>query len=181
MKRNIQLYSNTFLLRRDDIFVRTELEWYWTKTSLHICICHQIPSSVIIGDDVIINLGNISHPSRVVDVRVNNGLPQVLVSVWVREASLTGTDAVPQLNCVCYSNVMGMVGVVQSNWIVWVQPEIIVDFAFIFYCDTVQNGIYKNSHGMSNAFYTHHRLFTLEGRNLMSVYEINNHIPFVHL
>ena len=41
--------------------------------------------------------------------------------------------------------------------------------------------MYANSHGMSNAFYTHHRLSTLKGRNLVSVYEINNHILFANL
>ena len=143
--------------------------------------CHQIPSSIIPGDDIIINLEGISHPSRVVDVRVNDGLPEVLVNIWVRESSLRGTDAVPQLDRVRFSNVMGMVGVVRSNWIVWVKPETIVDFAFIFHCDSVQNGMYANSHGMSNAFYTHYKLFTLEGRNLVSVYETNNHVPFAHL
>ena len=75
----------------------------------------------------------------------------------------------------------GMIGVLQSNWTTWVQPQEILDYVFIFHCDSIQTGFYANAHGMSNAFFTRYRIITEQGRNTVSTYNIIDYYPFAHL
>ena len=72
----------------------------------------------------------------------------------------------PEMDVIEYSNVNGMCGVTQSNFLKWVKQEAILFFASIFHIDNVQCGKYANAHGMSNAYCTRFKAY----------YETNNEI-----
>ena len=76
----------------------------------------------------------------------------------------------------------GMSGVLLTNWLRWIVPEDVKDYAFVFDCVTIQSGQYCNAHGMSNAFFERFRLFcTRIDMHTVSAYQVGSHLPFSHL
>ena len=144
--------------------------------------CHQIPAFVGTGEDVVVDLGGTFYPSRVIEVQANNNnITELVVNVWVEESFLTGQEELPQLDRIRYSNVFGMNGVLRSNWMISILPSSVINYAFIFHCDSLQTGLYVNANGMSNSFYTRYKMLTEQGRNMVSEYSIFDHSPFAHL
>ena len=64
------------------------------------------------GDDVLVDIAGSFIPSRVLDICVgsNFSLAQLLVSIWVLESTLPEGDQVPNLEVVCYNNVIKQYG-----------------------------------------------------------------------
>ena len=107
--------------------------------------CHKILAFVGTGEDVVVDLGGTFYPSRVIKVRANNSnITDLVVNVWVEESFLTGQEELPQLDRIRYSNVLGMNGVLRSNWIITILPSLVLNHAFVFHCDSVQTGLHAN-------------------------------------
>lgn len=143
--------------------------------------CSRIPAFVCSGDDVMIEVSETIYPSRVIDIRVQNEVVEMLFNIWLLETSLSEGDRVHNIDRIQYSNVVGMSGVVRTNWTIWLNTESILDYAYIFHTDTIQSGRYANAHGMSNAYYTRFRMFTEQDRNVVSLYNNVDYFPFAHL
>ena len=143
--------------------------------------CHQIPAFVGTEEDVIVDVGGIFYPSRVIEVHANNNITELVVNIWVDKSFMTGQEELPQLDRIRYSNVFGMTGVLHSNWIISIRPSSVLNYAFIFHCDSVQTGLYTNTNGMSNSFFTRYKMMSEQGRNMVSEYSVLDHTPFAHL
>ena len=86
------------------------------------------------------------------------------------------------LSQITYDQVVGMAGVLKTNWLKWIVADDIKDYAFVFDCMNIQSGLYANAHGMKNAFNTRFRVFSthIDAHNV-SLYRNCIHLPFSHL
>ena len=154
-----------------------------TPRRTNICACSEIiPAYLNAGDDILVEIDSTISPCRIVEViqTGNVGAPPVLlVSMWVFEDRIAASENLESLNCIRYSNVMGMKGVVYTNRLRKVYLETVMDFAFIFHCDSIQSGQFASAHGIQNAYYTRFKLFTAQNSmNTVSTLMLHEHHPF---
>ena len=64
-------------------------------------------------------------------------LPILLVNMWVFEETIAASKNLESLNCIQYSNVMGMKGAVHTNRPHKVIIETVMDFSYIFHCNSI--------------------------------------------
>ena len=98
------------------------------------------------GDYLIINSG--SDQDRFVrKVQQVNAAQSILqVQIFLLAAKIANHQVhVPQLNISTYSFVSGMVEIVETNRIKWVNISTIGDYAFIFHEDSIQLGMHFTS------------------------------------
>ena len=120
-----------------------------------------IPAYVNAGDNLMVEVDEVVHPCRVVDIRnVNN--PELLVNIWVFESTISECEGLAPLDIIRYNNVHEMRGVMHSNWLRTVSISAVRNFAYIFHCDTIQMGQYANAHGMNFFFNTRYKQYTTE-------------------
>ena len=101
------------------------------------------------GDDIKdLMKGNI-FGCCIIDIRFNYSLPQLLVKIWLLESQLpTDVQALPSLNPSTYGRVIGVRGVMHSNWLHWKTAVSVLDCAYVMHCNSLLSGMYENMYSM---------------------------------
>ena len=98
------------------------------------------------------------YACHIVDIRYRTTAsvsPDILINLWMPETTIQARiQPLEILNPIRFDQVVGMTGVVQTNWLSWVKAENVKDYSFIFDCESIQSGLYANAHGMDNVFNT---------------------------
>ena len=145
-------------------------------------LCRHIPAHICSGDYIKVQIGSTEHACRVIDIRFDVNPPQLFVQVWLTEEDVPSTVSLEPINITTDNRVVGMIGVICTNWTRWVLAESVKDFAFIFHRDSLNAGMFANAHGMANAYYSRYRLFTIpHGTHAVSSLNANEHVSFSHL
>ena len=153
------------------------------KPSNASLLCSSIPSRVCSGDDVEAMIDDSIYPCRVIDIRFDYSPARLLVKIWLPESKIpSDVDPLEPLNPSTDGRVIGMRGVMHSNWLRWIYAEAVIDFAFIFHCDTLTTGMFSNVYGMKNSYYCRHEIFSANIQShLVRIYEKDSHSSFSHL
>lgn len=159
-------------------------QWNDTKpryTNASIC-CQTIPAHVCSGDYIIVKIDNYDRACRVIDIRFDCTPPKLFVQIWLLELDAPTNVNLEPMNVVNDNKVMGMNGVICTNWTRWVLADSVKDFAYIFHRDNLNSGMHPNVHGMANSYYCRYKLFTSTMEyHTVSSYNANEHITFSHL
>ena len=141
-----------------------------------------LPSYVTCGDDILYESGDGTDVvARVVSI--DHVTKQMKVNIWLLENKAPSTLRIPPLNISVYDGVIGMTGVMYTNWTKNVRVDKVKDFAYIFHCDEIQSGLYSNAYGMNNSYFTRFTLFTKptnREQHFMTLFAAKNHLPFYH-
>ena len=97
------------------------------------------------------------------------------------ENKAPSTLRTPPLNISVYDGVIGMTGVIYTNWTENVCVDKVKDFADIFHYNGIQSSLYSNAYGMTNSYFTLFTLYT-KPKNceqlFIPLFAANNHQPF---
>ena len=134
-------------------------------------------------DDIEARIDDRACACRIVDIRFDYSLPRLLVKIWLPESELpTGADTLPSLNPSTDGRIIGMCGVLHSNWLHWITTESVTDFAYIIHHKSLLSGMYANVFGMRNAYFCRYDIFSVHVQShLVRKYEAESHKPFSHL
>ena len=152
--------------------------------------CPHVPTIQVTGGDYFI-IKSGTHGDMFIGkvLQIDAAWSTLQVQIYLLAGSITNHQLhIPQLNTATYSFVSGMVEVVATNRLKWVNISTVCDYAFIFHPDSVQSGFY-DCHGMENAYFIRFRMFQRRLRqqeNQLFTPEItmvanNDFISFSHL
>ena len=112
------------------------------KLSNASLLCASIPSRVCSGDDVEAMIDDSIYPCRIIDIRFDYSPVRLLVNIWLLESEMpSDVDPLEPLNPSTDGRVIGMCGVMHSNWLQRIYAEAVVDFAFIFHRDMLNRNV----------------------------------------
>ena len=126
------------------------LESIWPKPSNYSLLCHAIPVQVSSGDDVQILLGESVHICCVINVWLDVSPPNFLVKLWLQELKFPPGINLQLLNPSLEGKLIGICGVLHTNWLRQVSPEEIKDFAYIFHHKDILSRKYASTYGRKN-------------------------------
>ena len=125
-------------------------------------LCPLIPSRVCSGDDIEARIDDRVYACRIIDIIFDYSPPRLLVKIWLSESELpTGADTLPSLNPSTDGRIIGMRGVLHSNWLYWITTESVTDFAYIIHHESLLSGMYTNVFGMRNAYFCRYDIFSV--------------------
>ena len=79
--------------------------------------------------------------------------------MWLSELDVPAGVSLQLLNAAVDGKIIGMCGVIHTNWLRWVKAEQVSDFAYVFHWYTIESGFYVNVYGIRNAYFCRYELF----------------------
>lgn len=153
------------------------------KPSEASLLCRSIPSRVCSGDNIKATIDNKTYPCRVINIWFDFFPPKILVKIWKPESQLpAGVNPLDPLNPSTDGRLIGMCGVMHSNWLRWIYSDSVTNCAFIVHRESLLAGMYSNIYGMKNSYFCRYEIFSVHVQShSVRIYEKNSHSSFSHL
>ena len=143
--------------------------------------CQSIPSQVCSGDDIQAFIDEKICACRIIDILFNRSPPQLLVKMCLQESEVPDSASIQPLNPTVDQMIIGMIGVIHSNWLQWIVADAMVYFAYIFCAETLNTGMYPNVYGMKNSYFARYKLFSHNIQShVVRLYIKESHSSFSH-
>ena len=121
------------------------------------------------------------YACRIIDIWCNLPEPKLLVKVWLPESKVPQGVNLQPLNPTA-SKKNEIPAVIHTNWLRWIVPDLVLNYAYIIHRDGMNSGMYANVYGMNNSFFVRYGMFSHKIEfHVLSIYESRFHTPFSHL